>query len=921
MHKEQLQDDRRTNFPSAVLGRPTNRLDAIFAPSSVAVVGASGRPGSVGRTVLENLTSGGYSGQVFAVNPKHDTILGLPSYSSVKAVPARLDLVVVATPARTVPGVIEECAEADVQGAVVLSAGFRETGPEGAVLEEAVLRAAGGRLRIVGPNCLGVMRPSTGLNATFAANLARAGSVGLISQSGAICTAILDWSLQENVGFSAFVSVGSMLDVGWGDLIDYLGDDSATRSIVIYMESIGDARSFLSAAREVALSKPIIVLKAGRTEAASKAAASHTGALTGSDEVLDAAFRRCGALRVDRIADLFYLAEVLAKQPRPRGPRLTILTNAGGPGVLATDALIRSGGNLAALSPGTLEALDRLLPPHWSRGNPIDILGDADADLYAQATGIAAREPESDGLLVVLAPQAMTDPTQTAEQIKTYGRLKERPLIASWMGGAQVKAGEAILNSAGIPTFPFPDTAARVFTDMWRYSDNLRSLYETPVLTAQGETGRKSRQEAVKWIEDLRRQQRTLLTEYESKKLLAAYGVPVLECAVARDEEDAVKAARDFGFPVVLKIHSETLTHKTDVGGVRLDLETEEEVRQAFQAIRTSVEERAGREHFHGVNVQPMVRREGYELIVGSSLDPQFGPVLLFGAGGQLVETFRDRALGLPPLNSTLARRLMEQTRIFAALEGVRGRRPVDLAALEQLLVAFSQLVAEQPWIREVEMNPLLASGEGLVALDARAVLHGPEVREEDLPRPAIRPYPVAYVRPFSMRDGTAVTIRPIRPEDETLMVRFHTTLSERSVYMRYFHLMNVGQRVAHERLIRICFVDYDREMVLVAEREDPDGGGNEIVGVGRLTRLRGRNEAEFAILIGDAYQGLGLGTELLGRLVEIGRNEGLDRIVADILPENTDMQDVSRRVGFRVQAVQGASLVRATLDLGSARK
>jgi acetyltransferase len=898
-------------------GAPRLPLDAIFRPQSVAVIGATETPGSVGRTILWNLISNPFGGTVFPVNPKRSNVLGIRAYRSVNELPEVPDLAVVVTPAPTVPGIIGECGEIGVPGAVVISAGFKETGPEGAEIErQLVERARQYHMRLVGPNCLGVMSPVTGLNATFAATMARPGNVGFLSQSGALCTAVLDWSFRENVGFSHFVSIGSMADVGWGDLIDYLGHDARTRSIVIYMESIGDARFFLSAAREVALSKPIIVIKAGRTSAAAKAAASHTGALTGSDEVLDSAFRRCGVLRVDSIAELFYMAEVLAKQPRPRGPRLTILTNAGGPGVLATDALIGHGGQLTELSDDTIAALNALLPPHWSHNNPIDVLGDAGPDRYAKALEIAAKDPGSDGLLVVLTPQAMTDPTQTAEQIKPFAKPADKPVLASWMGGADVAAGETILNRHGVPTFPYPDTAARMFSYMWGYSSSLRALYETPSLPAGediGGTEATSRADAV--LQAARAAGRTILTEIESKRILAAYDIPTIETRPADTEDQAVDQARAMGYPVVLKLLSETITHKSDVGGVRLNLATEDAVRHAFRGIAASVRERAGEGHFLGVTVQRMARLDGHELILGSSLDPQFGPVLLFGQGGKLVEVYKDRALALPPLNTTLARRMMEQTKVFTALRGVRGERPVDLDALEQLLVRFSHLVSQQRWIREIDINPLLVSADRFVALDARIVVHGQEVQASDLPRLAIRPYPSKYVGRFATKKGRELTIRPIRPEDEPLIARFHETLSDRSVYFRYFHMMKLGQRIAHDRLTRICFIDYDRDMALVAEGRDEQDQPC-IVGVGRLTKQRGTNKGEFAITVSDDMQGVGLGTELLRRVVDVGRREGLSAIVADILPENRDMQRVSEKVGFRCSFDSDEGIVRASLDL-----
>src|SRR5918998_297869 len=643
-----------------VLGYEKRSLDAIFRATSVAVIGATDEADSVGRTVMRNLINNPFGGRVYPVNPNRPSVSGIKAYPSVSEVPEPVDLAVIVTPAPTVPGIVRECAEVGVEGAIVISAGFKEAGEEGAELEQQVLEEARrGRIRVVGPNCLGVMSPKSGLNATFAGAMANPGNVGFLSQSGALGTAILDWSLKENVGFSHFVSVGSK-----------------TKSILIYMESIGDARSFLSAAREVSLTKPIIVIKAGRTEVAGKAAASHTGSLTGSDEVLDAAFSRSGVLRVDEISELFGMAEVLGKQPRPKGPRLTILTNAGGPAVLATDALIGNGGELAEISEETMGALNRYLPAPWSHGNPVDVLGDADPERYAKTLETAAGDPQSDGLLVILTPQDMTDPTATAERLASHANSTSKPVLASWMGGPAVAPGESILNGAGIPTFDYPDTAARAFTNMWKYTYNLRSIYETPE-PAEEEGADRGRVEEI--IDHVRDSGRTILTEFEAKQVLAAYGIPTVRTEVARSPGEAVKLADRLGYPVVLKLDSETITHKTDVGGVRLNLQNSGDVRRAYEEMETSITENYGPEDFGGAAVQEMVSLDGYELIVGSSLDPQFGPVLLFGSGGSLVEVYRDRMLALPPLTTTLARRMMEGTRIFEALGGVRGRAPVDV--------------------------------------------------------------------------------------------------------------------------------------------------------------------------------------------------------------------------------------------------
>jgi acetyltransferase len=657
------------------------------------------------------------------------------------------------------------------------------------------------------------------------------------------------------------------------------------------------------------------VIKAGRTEAAAQAAASHTGALTGSDEVLEAAFRRCGVLRVQTIADLFYMAEVLAKQPRPKGPRLAIVTNAGGPGVLAADGLLSNGGQLAKLSNESMDALNQLLPPHWSHNNPIDVLGDALPDRYAKVVDIAIRDPNIDGLLAISCPQGMAEPTLTAEHLKPYAHSTGKPVLASWMGGTDVAAGTDILNRAGIPTFQFPDTAAKVFCYMWRYSYVLRGLYETPVLRGEADEGG-DRAQAQQIIESVRCTGRTLLTEVESKQLLSAYGLPTVPTEIAGSEDEAVAKADAIGYPVVVKLLSETITHKTDVGGVQLNVRDRDAVRRGYQAIQTSVRETAGEGHFQGVTVQPMLKLEGYELIVGSSVDAQFGPVLLFGAGGQLVEVFGDRALSLPPLNTTLARRMMEQTKVFSALEGVRGRKAVDLAGLEEFMVRFSHLVVEQPWIKEIDINPVLASPERIVALDARAVLHGADVRKEDLPRPAIRPYPVLYVQPWTMKNGNPVLIRPIRPEDEPLVIQLHQGLSERTVYLRYFQPLKLSQRTSHERLTRICFIDYDREMVLVAERTRKDDTP-EIVAVGRLSKLRGGgNEAELAVLVDDRSHGQGLGTELYRRLISVARDEKLTRVVSTILGENREMRAICQKLGFRMEVDLEDGTIRAELDV-----
>lgn len=872
-------------------------LDHFFVPKSVALIGAKDDEGSVGRTMLANLAAGGFEGKIYPVNPKRDEVLGFPCYKTVADIPDKVDLAVIITPAATVPGVIQQCVNVGIKAAIVISAGFKELGAEGAALEHKVLEIAhSGGMRIIGPNCLGVMNPVYGLNATFAKGMALPGNIAFISQSGAMCTAVLDWSFKERVGFSAFVSIGSMADIDWGDLINYLGAQPTTQSILIYMETIGDPRSFLSAAREIALEKPIIVIKAGRSAQAAHAAASHTGSLAGSDEVFDAALQRVGVLRVDTISELFSMAAVLAKQPRPKGPRLAIITNAGGPAVLATDATVLNHAELAPLNHNTIKALDKELPAAWSHGNPVDILGDARPDRYNLAIDALMKDDTTDGILVILSPQDVTDPVGTAECLRKYGSASKKPLLASWMGGSSVQKGVEILNHSKIPSFEYPDDAAWTFAMMWKYSSRLKTLYEVPALrdTEVPENDRLAVQDLLKSVRD---SGRTILTEHESKQVLDHYKIPTVETHIAKTAEEAVAAAKKMGFPQVVKLYSHTITHKTDVGGVILNLKSAQEVEEAFHAIQRNVTEKAGKEHFDGVTVQKMIPRDGYEIILGSSTDVQFGPVLVFGTGGQLVEVYKDSAIGLPPLNANLALHLMEKTKIYEALKGVRGRKPVDMALLERILVHFSHLVVENPSIKECDINPLMAGPNEIIALDARIVLHG---KDDAIPPLAIRPYPVEYIERVKLNDGSEVTLRPIRPEDEPAMVIFHRDLSENSVRQRYFEFVSLDKRIAHERLVRICFTDYDREISLVAEQPDQKKGSTPVImGFARIRRSANPEEAELKMIIGDAFHNRGLGKKMVEHLIACARREGIKSISALILKENVGMIHICEKYGF----------------------
>jgi acetyltransferase len=813
---------------------PRHPLDVFFAPRSVAVIGASERPASVGRTIFWNLVSNPFGGVVHAVNPARRQVLGIPAHASVRDIPEPPELAIIVTPPLTVTDVLDECIAAGVKAAIIVSAVFnRGDLPTRALEEEIRRRVVEGGIRIIGPNSLGVMNPLLGLNAAFADQIALRGTVGFISQSGAICRSVLDWSRETKTGFSKFVSFGGMVDVQWSDLIYYLGNDPGTRSIVIYMEAVGDARSFLSAAREVALSKPIIVLKGGQTEAGARAARTtgYSSTDTCDDAVLSAALRRCGVLRVDDVETLFFMADALGKQPRPKGPRLTIVSNAAAPGVLATDALIRAGGELAPMSDATLEELNRVMPPYWNHGNPIDIVADADPARYAAAVEIAARDPESDGLLVILTPQASADAARTATAVADAAAGKGKPLLASWMGGETVAPGTHVLTERLVPTFAYPDAAARIFAAMWHYSETLRGLYETPRPGAGGVSEARAQARAAEIIRGARGAGRTLLDEAECRHLLQACGIPVSERPPERDE---------------------------------------------------------------------------LVLVFAGNIDPQFGPYLTFGAGGPLGAILRDRAIALPPVNSTLARRTMERTRIYGALRDGFGNVTARVEELERMFVRFGDLVLGQPWIRAIEVNPIVIGPNGVVALDAWVTLHDADTPESALPRPAIRPYPSEHAVRTTLKDGSEIVLRPVRPEDEGAMVAFHHTLSSETVYFRYLRLLSLDQRIRHDRLTQLCFVDYDCQVGLVAVQYDEALDVDCILAISRLVKIHGTRDMDFAVVVSDAFQGRGLGEALLRHTVAVARAEGMARVVGVIHPENTAMIRMCKKIGFTLSKPVG---------------
>ncbi len=884
-------------------------LDKVFKPNSIAVIGASEREGSIGSALMENLIGGGFQGTIFAVNPKHSKIHGLKTYPSILKVETSIELAIIATPIATVPLIVKECVEVGVGGAIIISAGGREIGDKGRELEDKIEREAlKGGLRIIGPNCLGIICPGKKLNASFASHMPQKGKLAFISQSGAICSAILDLSAKEGIGFSYFVSIGSMLDVDFGDLIDYLGADPEVSSILLYMESLSNFRKFMSAARAVSRLKPIAVLKSGRSPAGTRAAASHTGAMAGEDAVYDAAFKRAGIVRVDTIGELFDCAELMAKQPRPSGPRLAVVTNAGGPGVMAADALAHYGSEPAPLNPETVEKLNGVLPPLWSHANPIDILGDASPESYAAVVEICIAAKEIDGVLVVLSPQAMTDPTGVAETLAQILKKKRYPVFASWMGGVDVERGTEILNQAGVPTYDTPEQAIRAFMYMCEYSRNLEMLQEIPPRLPRALQFDRDRAGFI--IDEASRQQKTVLTELESKHLLKAYGLPVNRTEAATSADEAVEKAREIGYPLVMKILSPDILHKTEANGILLNLRTEAEVFDAFNKIMKGAKAYHPEAVIQGITLQPMIPRADYEILLGAKKDRSFGPVILFGMGGIYTEVFKDRDIGLPPLNILLVRRLMESTKVYSLLKGYRNRPPANMELLEEMILRLAQLVVDFPEIAELDMNPVIVTDGEPHVVDARILLAA-----ADRPSPlhlVISPYPSQYESREVTSKGLDIFIRPIRPEDAPLLVDLFDTLSPTSIYYRFFGSLKA---LPHSMLVRFTQVDYDREIDLVALQETAEGK-EQMLATARVISDPDGKRAEFAVLVGDPWQGKGVGARLLEKCLSIAKEHGIETVWGTVLRENTVMVALGRKLGFKVSRSDEPGELELTIDL-----
>ncbi len=873
-------------------------LTALFEPKSVAVIGASERENSVGSVIFKNILSSGYKGRLYAINPKHETIHGQQAYKSIEEIGARVELAVIATRAQTLPQLIEQCGRSGVRNVIVISSGFSESGHVGAAIERKMLEIARSyNVRILGPNCLGIIRPDLGLNATFAKISAQAGNLALVSQSGAMCSAVLDWAKANQVGFSSVISIGATADVDFGEILDYLIYDSRTHYILMYVEGIRNARRFMSALRSAARIKPIILLKAGRHEAGSAAAATHSGMAAVSDSVFDAAVRRAGVVRVQNVGQLFYAAKALASKFRPMGNRLAIITNGGGPGAMAADRAGDMGIPLAELSPETMTALNKALPPNWSHSNPIDIAGDATPERYREAILTVTKDPNVDSTLVMLSPQAMTDPLAVAQAIVEISDKLNRSIICCWMGEEQVREGRKLLEENGIPAFRMPETAIELFHHISKYYRNQHLLLQTPESSRYHD--RPETEGAKMLIEALLAERRKVLSEMESKAILRAFKVPVAQTMVARSATEALLLAEQLGFPVAMKVDSPDLTHKSDVGGVRLNIANAPAVRNAYHDIIDTVQKRRPDAKINGVSIEPFLSRpNGRELMIGVFRDPIFGPVITFGAGGFDVEIFSDRSVALPPLNRFLAKDLIDTTRASKILDQFHNMPPVDREALKEVLLCISEMVCELPWIMELDLNPLIVDENGAIAADARIVIdHAASASGDRYAHMSIYPYPVHLVQEWQMNDGKVVTIRPIRPEDADMEQDFVKNMSDES---RYYRFMDTLRELTQTMLVRFTQIDYDREMALVATMTDENGKENQI-GVSRYVVNPDGESVEFALAVGDDWQKCGVGRKLMTALIDCARSKGYRAVIGDVLSTNTKMFRLMTSLGFTI--------------------
>lgn len=885
-----------------------HKLNRIFQPKRIAIIGITTNPNSVGGKVLHNLTGGEFQGVVYPVNPDFESVSGISCFPDIKSLPKIPDLAIICSPPKKVPALIRECGENGTFGIIIMSAGFKETGAEGKKLEEEIklIKKDYGDMRILGPNCLGLISPGRKLNMSFASAMPKAGNIAFISQSGALCTSVLDWAIEGNIGFSHVISIGNSMDINFGDLIDYLGEDENTKSIILYIESVTQARNFMTAARSFARSKPIIAYKAGRFLESAEVAASHTGALASEDSVYRAAFRRIGMARVYDIGDIFDCAELIGRNKIPKGSKLGIVTNAGGPGVIATDALIANHGKLAKLSDETMQNLNDNLPPSWSHGNPVDVLGDARSKRIARAVEFVVNDPEVDAVLVILTPQAMTNSTSTAKAVSEICAKTNKPVLTAWLGGETMKESIKIFNNFEIPTYKTPEQAVKAFMTLVDYAKNLEALYETPMdIPVEFSLDRdKFRAEFNKIIY----KHGDILSEELSKRLIEAYGIPATVPYPSKNPEEAILNAKKTGYPVVLKIDSPDITHKSDAGGVILNIDCDEFLKEAFNNIINSAKKYNPKAKINGATVQRMVKsKDAVEMIVGIKKDPVFGTIIMVGMGGTGTEIFKDSVIEFPPLNEKLCLRMLKSLKIWPLLKGYRGKPRVNIEKLIEVLIRFSYLTADYPEIKELDINPLLITPDEVIALDARIVIDNAIIETPLKPYEhlALHPYPEKWVTTKTLTDGTQIILRPIKPEDEPLWFDLLSSCSKESIYsrFRYFFKWNT-----HEVASRYCYIDYDREIAIVAEIKEE--GKRKLLGVGRLISDPNHETVEYAILITDKWQNREIGSLLTDYCINIAKQWNLKRIFAQTTADNTRMISVFKKRDFIIEYAKNGSAV-----------
>ncbi len=874
-------------------------LTSLFEPKSVAVIGASDRENSVGNVLFKNILQSGYKGRLYPVNPKHDTIMGIPSYKSIEDISARAELAIIVTRPQTVPDIVEQCGRSGIKNVVIITAGFREAGHSGAALERKTLEVARSYgIRVLGPNCLGIIRPELGLNATFASVTANVGNLALVSQSGAMCSAVLDWAKSNRVGFSSVISLGSTADIDFGEILDYLVYDNRTHYILLYIEGIRNSRRFMSALRSAARIKPIILLKAGRHAAGSAAVQLHSGMIAGSDVVFDAAVRRSGVVRVQNIGQLFYASKALGSKFRPLGKRLAIITNGGGPGAMAADRAGDMDIPLAALSAETIRALNAKMPPTWSQSNPIDIVGDATPERYRDAILAVAEDSGVDGILVMLSPQAMTQPMEVAQVVIAVSEQTSKPLLACWMGEEQVAVARRLIESSGVPAFRMPEAAVELYYHISTYYRNQILLLQTPESSRQ--LAPQETQGARMLIEAVLHEHRKVLSEMESKAVLRAFRIPVAQTMVARTATESLLLAEQIGFPVAMKVDSPDLVRKSEAGGVRLNISNAPAARNAYHDIIETVQKKHPNARINGVSIEPyLTRLHGRELMIGVARDPTFGPIITFGAGGSEVEIFSDRAVALPPLNRFLVQDLIRSTRAAQLLGEFRNMPPIKMEALEDVLLNISEMVCELPWLQELDINPLIVDEHGAIVADARIVIDHAATTGDRYSHMAIHPYPSHLIQEWEQPDGRTVTIRPIRPEDADMEQDFVKRMSDESKYYRF---MDTLRELTQPMLVRFTQVDYDREMALVATLPGDDGKPTQI-GVARYVTNPDGETVEFALAVADDWQKHGVGRRLMGVLIESARQKGYRAIVGDVLTQNTKMFRLMTSIGFTIHA------------------